>query len=173
MNKSGRYLDKSMSYLYIRGRYTSLKPTAWVDKVLCTSTISRIGCHAQGNINITQDVVRAISILPSCPCAYVSHTNHVKTTVSRHCFFVKKWLGRTTIFLCGLATESLVDWQCLTATQIIVAIFVTSSEWLALLRCTTAICTNPIAHAVRSSYSHTPGSKSSITWITEYSTQPS
>ena len=38
----------------------------------CTSAKSRIGCHVQGNINITQDVVRAISILPGRPCRGVS-----------------------------------------------------------------------------------------------------
>ena len=58
--------------------------------MLRTSAKSCIGCHAQGYINITKNVVRAISILPGSPCTFVLHTNHVKTTMLKHCFFVLK-----------------------------------------------------------------------------------
>ena len=67
--------------------------------MLHTSAKSRVGCDVQGNINITQDVVRAISILHGRPCAYVLHTKHVKTLL----LCLKNDLAiQQFFFLCGL-----------------------------------------------------------------------
>ena len=81
-----------------------------------TSAKSCIGCHVQGNSNITQDVVRAISILPGRTCAYVlpmfciqTMSIHIRTYKDIASLFKNDLAIQSFFCVYGLATESLVD----------------------------------------------------------------